>query len=150
MLSFVLNLLEDRFLTTLSSQSSTGSTHLQLPTPPEVVSEQLTGANTLSEQDTTSSSEGTVQFWSCIRYCIRKCMRSTSKMANMVTLWSTTLLPNVQCRVCGQTELISVSDVFDGHSLGSTDSQVKEKSTMKAILANLLPGNNYNPIPFPL
>uniref|UniRef100_A0A669QB07 1-phosphatidylinositol 3-phosphate 5-kinase n=1 Tax=Phasianus colchicus TaxID=9054 RepID=A0A669QB07_PHACC len=81
---------EDRFLTTLSSQSSTGSTHLQLPTPPEVVSEQLTG-----------------------------------------------------------TELISVSDVFDGHSLGSTDSQVKEKSTMKAILANLLPGNNYNPIPFP-
>ncbi|XP_052532005.1 1-phosphatidylinositol 3-phosphate 5-kinase isoform X9 [Tympanuchus pallidicinctus] len=89
---------EDRFLTTLSSQSSTGSTHLQLPTPPEVVSEQLTGASTLSEQDTTSSSE----------------------------------------------------DVFDGHSLGSTDSQVKEKSTMKAILANLLPGNNYNPIPFPL
>ncbi|XP_025944743.1 1-phosphatidylinositol 3-phosphate 5-kinase isoform X5 [Apteryx rowi] len=93
---------EDRFLTTLSSQSSTGSTHLQLPTPPEVVSEQLTGgssfANTLSEQDTTSSSE----------------------------------------------------DVFDGHSLGSTDSQVKEKSTMKAILANLLPGNSYNPIPFPL
>ncbi|NWZ19493.1 FYV1 kinase, partial [Asarcornis scutulata] len=88
---------EDRFLTTLSSQSSTGSTHLQLPTPPEVVSEQLTGAGTLSEQDTTSSSE----------------------------------------------------DVFDGHSLGSADSQVKEKSTMKAILANLLPGNNYNPIPFP-
>ncbi|KAM6349311.1 1-phosphatidylinositol 3-phosphate 5-kinase isoform 4-T4 [Alca torda] len=89
---------EDRFLTTLSSQSSTGSTHLQLPTPPEVVSEHTTGANTLSEQDTTSSSE----------------------------------------------------DVFDGHSLGSTDSQVKEKSTMKAILANFLPGNNYNPIPFPL
>ncbi|XP_055575230.1 1-phosphatidylinositol 3-phosphate 5-kinase isoform X1 [Falco cherrug] len=88
---------EDRFLTTLSSQSSTGSTHLQLPTSPEVVSEHMTGANTLSEQDTTSSSE----------------------------------------------------DVFDGHSLGSTDSQVKEKSTMKAILANFLPGNNYNPIPFP-
>ncbi|NWQ91071.1 FYV1 kinase, partial [Burhinus bistriatus] len=88
---------EDRFLTTLSSQSSTGSTHLQLPTPPEVVSEHMTGASTLSEQDTTSSSE----------------------------------------------------DVFDGHSLGSTDSQVKEKSTMKAILANFLPGNNYNPIPFP-
>ncbi|NXE73864.1 FYV1 kinase, partial [Cochlearius cochlearius] len=88
---------EDRFLTTLSSQSSTGSMHLQLPTPPEVVSEHVTGANTLSEQDTTSSSE----------------------------------------------------DVFDGHSLGSTDSQVKEKSTMKAILANFLPGNNYNPIPFP-
>ncbi|KAF1644058.1 1-phosphatidylinositol 3-phosphate 5-kinase, partial [Eudyptes chrysocome] len=88
---------EDRFLTTLSSQTSIGSTHLQLPTPPEVVSEHMTGANTLSEQDTTSSSE----------------------------------------------------DVFDGHSLGSTDSQVKEKSTMKAILANFLPGNNYNPIPFP-
>lgn len=41
-------------------------------------------------------------------------------------------------------------DVFDGHLLGSTDSQVKEKSTMKAILANLLPGNSYNPIPVPL
>ncbi|NXY44741.1 FYV1 kinase, partial [Ceuthmochares aereus] len=88
---------EDRFLTTLSSQSSMGSTHLQLPTPPEALSEHVTGANMLSEQDTTSSSE----------------------------------------------------DVFDGHSLGSTDSQVKEKSTMKAILANFLPGNNYNPIPFP-
>ncbi|XP_054642242.1 1-phosphatidylinositol 3-phosphate 5-kinase isoform X2 [Dunckerocampus dactyliophorus] len=50
------------------------------------------------------------------------------------------------------TEPDSVSipeDVFDGHLLGSTDSQVKEKSTMKAILANFLPGNNYNPIPFP-
>ncbi|CAM5147944.1 unnamed protein product [Eretmochelys imbricata] len=92
---------DDRFLTTLSSQSSASSTHLQLPTPPEIVSEQLTGgpsfANSLSEPDTTSSSE----------------------------------------------------DVFDGHLLGSTDSQVKEKSTMKAILANLLPGNSYNPIPFP-
>ncbi|XP_053899955.1 1-phosphatidylinositol 3-phosphate 5-kinase isoform X2 [Malaclemys terrapin pileata] len=92
---------DDRFLTTLSSQSSTSSTHLQLPTPPEIVSEQLTGgpsfASSLSEPDTTSSSE----------------------------------------------------DVFDGHLLGSTDSQVKEKSTMKAILANLLPGNSYNPIPFP-
>uniref|UniRef100_A0A4W6F3W5 1-phosphatidylinositol 3-phosphate 5-kinase n=1 Tax=Lates calcarifer TaxID=8187 RepID=A0A4W6F3W5_LATCA len=41
------------------------------------------------------------------------------------------------------------SDVFDGHLLGSTDSQVKEKSTMKAILANFLPGNSFNPIPFP-
>ncbi|KAM7380196.1 hypothetical protein PAMP_003509 [Pampus punctatissimus] len=40
-------------------------------------------------------------------------------------------------------------DVFDGHLLGSTESQVKEKSTMKAILANFLPGNSYNPIPFP-
>ncbi|XP_072301067.1 1-phosphatidylinositol 3-phosphate 5-kinase isoform X2 [Eucyclogobius newberryi] len=40
-------------------------------------------------------------------------------------------------------------DVFDGHLLGSTDSQVKEKSTMKAILANFLPGNSYNPIPVP-
>ncbi|KAM9709709.1 LOW QUALITY PROTEIN: 1-phosphatidylinositol 3-phosphate 5-kinase [Menidia menidia] len=49
-------------------------------------------------------------------------------------------------------ELDSVSipeDVFDGHLLGSTDSQVKEKSTMKAILANFLPGNSYNPIPVP-
>ncbi|XP_056662968.1 1-phosphatidylinositol 3-phosphate 5-kinase isoform X4 [Monodelphis domestica] len=86
---------EDRFLTTLSSQSSTNSTHLQLPTPPEVLSEQLMGG--ASEADTTSSSE----------------------------------------------------DVFDGHLLGSSDSQVKEKSTMKAIFANLLPGNSYNPIPFP-
>ncbi|XP_019378990.1 PREDICTED: 1-phosphatidylinositol 3-phosphate 5-kinase isoform X1 [Gavialis gangeticus] len=92
---------EDRFMTTLSSQSSTGSTHLQLPTPPEVMSEQLTGASsfvsTVPEQEPTSASE----------------------------------------------------DVFDGHLVGSTDSQVKEKSTMKAILANLLPGNSYNPIPFP-
>uniref|UniRef100_A0A8C7GBW6 1-phosphatidylinositol 3-phosphate 5-kinase n=1 Tax=Oncorhynchus kisutch TaxID=8019 RepID=A0A8C7GBW6_ONCKI len=40
-------------------------------------------------------------------------------------------------------------DVFDGHLLGSNDSQVKEKSTMKAILANLMPGNSYNSIPFP-
>lgn len=50
------------------------------------------------------------------------------------------------------TEQDSVSipeDVFDGHLLGSTDSQVKEKSTMKTILANFLPGNSYNPIPFP-
>ncbi|XP_016042379.1 1-phosphatidylinositol 3-phosphate 5-kinase isoform X7 [Erinaceus europaeus] len=86
---------EDRFLTTLSSQSSTSSTHLQLPTPPEVTPEQSVGGP--SDLDTISSSE----------------------------------------------------DVFDGHLLGSTDSQVKEKSTMKAIFANLLPGNSYNPIPFP-
>uniref|UniRef100_A0A8B9JA82 1-phosphatidylinositol 3-phosphate 5-kinase n=1 Tax=Astyanax mexicanus TaxID=7994 RepID=A0A8B9JA82_ASTMX len=39
--------------------------------------------------------------------------------------------------------------VFDGHLLGSNDSQVKEKTTMKTILANLLPGNSYNPIPLP-
>lgn len=68
MLSSVLDLSEDRFLTTLSSQSSTGSTHLQLPTSPEVVSEQLAGANALSEQDTTSSSEGIVEFLSCNHY----------------------------------------------------------------------------------
>ncbi|KAM9664645.1 1-phosphatidylinositol 3-phosphate 5-kinase isoform 11-T12 [Trichechus inunguis] len=86
---------DDRFLTTLSSQSSTSSAHLQLPTPPEVMSEQMVGGP--PELDTVSSSE----------------------------------------------------DVFDGHLLGSTDSQVKEKSTMKAIFANLLPGNSYNPIPFP-
>ncbi|XP_013908207.1 PREDICTED: 1-phosphatidylinositol 3-phosphate 5-kinase-like [Thamnophis sirtalis] len=92
---------EDRFLTTLSSQSSTSSSLLQLPTPPEVVSDQLTGGptfgNVLSDPDAAGSSE----------------------------------------------------DVFDGHLLGSMDSQVKEKSTMKAILANLLPGNSYNPIPSP-
>ncbi|OWK12933.1 PIKFYVE [Cervus elaphus hippelaphus] len=86
---------EDRFLTTLSSQSSTSSPHLQLPTSPEGVPEQAMGGP--PELDTASSSE----------------------------------------------------DVFDGHLLGSTDSQVKEKSTMKAIFANLLPGNSYNPIPFP-
>uniref|UniRef100_A0A670YKD0 1-phosphatidylinositol 3-phosphate 5-kinase n=1 Tax=Pseudonaja textilis TaxID=8673 RepID=A0A670YKD0_PSETE len=93
--------IEDRFLTTLSSQSSTSSSLLQLPTPPEVVSDQLTGgstfANVVSDPDAAGSSE----------------------------------------------------DVFDGHLLGSMDSQVKEKSTMKAILANLLPGNSYNPIPSP-
>ncbi|ELW72694.1 1-phosphatidylinositol-3-phosphate 5-kinase [Tupaia chinensis] len=94
-LSKLLHYLEDRFLTTLSSQSSTGSSHLQLPTPPEVMSEQLGGVG--PDLDTASSSE----------------------------------------------------DVFDGHLLGSTDSQVKEKSTMKAIFANFLPGNSYNPIPFP-
>ncbi|XP_034994231.2 1-phosphatidylinositol 3-phosphate 5-kinase isoform X3 [Zootoca vivipara] len=93
---------EDRFLTTLSSQSSTSSSLLQLPTPPEVVSDQLTGGTSFanaqqSEADIASGSE----------------------------------------------------DVFDGHLLGSTDSQVKEKSTMKAILANLLPGNSYSPIPSP-
>ncbi|XP_039862667.1 1-phosphatidylinositol 3-phosphate 5-kinase isoform X4 [Simochromis diagramma] len=49
-----------------------------------------------------------------------------------------------------EQDSVSMSeDVFDGHLLGSTDSQVKEKSTMKAILANFLPGNSYNPIPFP-
>lgn len=48
-----------------------------------------------------------------------------------------------------QDSLSLPEDVFDGHLLGSTDSQVKEKSTMKAILANFLPGNSYNPIPFP-
>lgn len=48
------------------------------------------------------------------------------------------------------SRLFFILDVFDGHLLGSTDSQVKEKSTMKAIFANLLPGNSYNPIPFPL
>ncbi|XP_073489524.1 1-phosphatidylinositol 3-phosphate 5-kinase isoform X2 [Aquarana catesbeiana] len=88
---------EDRFMTTLS-QSSTGSTHLQIPSPPEIVTDQMfTATLNSAEMDTASSSE----------------------------------------------------DVFDGHLLGSTDSQVKEKSTMKAIFANLLPGNNYNPIPLP-
>nr|DBA20024.1 TPA: hypothetical protein GDO54_015765 [Pyxicephalus adspersus] len=88
---------EDRFMTTLS-QSSTGSNHLQIPSPPEILTDQLfTNSSNVAEMDTTSSCE----------------------------------------------------DVFDGHLLGSTDSQVKEKSTMKAIFANLLPGNNYNPIPLP-
>ncbi|XP_072336125.1 1-phosphatidylinositol 3-phosphate 5-kinase isoform X4 [Scyliorhinus torazame] len=43
----------------------------------------------------------------------------------------------------------NADDVYDGHLLGSTDSQVKEKSTMKTIFANLLPGSSYNSIPFP-
>uniref|UniRef100_G1NUD5 1-phosphatidylinositol 3-phosphate 5-kinase n=1 Tax=Myotis lucifugus TaxID=59463 RepID=G1NUD5_MYOLU len=86
---------EDRFLSNLSSQSSTSSVHLQLPTPPEAMPEPAGGGP--PELDSASVSE----------------------------------------------------DVFDGHLLGSTDSQVKEKSTMKAIFANLLPGNSYNPIPFP-
>ncbi|XP_058405715.1 1-phosphatidylinositol 3-phosphate 5-kinase isoform X7 [Diceros bicornis minor] len=86
---------EDRFLTAVSSQGSTSSAHLQLPSPPEVLPEPAGGGP--PEPDAASSSE----------------------------------------------------DVFDGHLLGSTDSQVKEKSTMKAIFANLLPGNSYNPIPFP-
>lgn len=89
MLSSVLVHSEDRFLTTLSSQSSTGSTHLQLPTPPEVVSEHMTGGNTLSEQDTTSSSEGTVQLWSCILSFASLCQvykihLTNSKSGNMV------------------------------------------------------------------
>uniref|UniRef100_A0A8C0WWM4 1-phosphatidylinositol-3-phosphate 5-kinase n=1 Tax=Castor canadensis TaxID=51338 RepID=A0A8C0WWM4_CASCN len=46
---------EDRFLTTLSSQSSTSSTHLQLPTPPEVLAEQSIGGP--PELDTASGSE---------------------------------------------------------------------------------------------
>ncbi|XP_026803770.1 1-phosphatidylinositol 3-phosphate 5-kinase isoform X12 [Pangasianodon hypophthalmus] len=43
----------------------------------------------------------------------------------------------------------SEGEVFDSHLQGSSDSQVKEKTTMKTILANLLPGNSYNPIPLP-
>ncbi|KAM9486059.1 1-phosphatidylinositol 3-phosphate 5-kinase isoform 7-T7 [Clarias gariepinus] len=43
----------------------------------------------------------------------------------------------------------SEGEVFDSHLQGSNDSQVKEKTTMKTILANLLPGNSYNPIPLP-
>ncbi|KAG8432772.1 hypothetical protein GDO86_017131 [Hymenochirus boettgeri] len=89
----------DRFMTTLS-QSSAGSSHLQIPSPPDISDQSFPGTFTAScttEMDTGSSSE----------------------------------------------------DVFDGHLLGSTENQVKEKSTMKAIFANLLPGNNYNPIPLP-
>uniref|UniRef100_A0A3Q2FQR5 1-phosphatidylinositol 3-phosphate 5-kinase n=1 Tax=Cyprinodon variegatus TaxID=28743 RepID=A0A3Q2FQR5_CYPVA len=48
-----------------------------------------------------------------------------------------------------EQDSVSIPEVFDGHLLGSTDSQVKEKSTMKAILANFLPGNSYNSIPVP-
>uniref|UniRef100_A0A672T045 1-phosphatidylinositol 3-phosphate 5-kinase n=1 Tax=Sinocyclocheilus grahami TaxID=75366 RepID=A0A672T045_SINGR len=50
----------------------------------------------------------------------------------------------------GSSSLLHITeDMFEGHLLGSNDSQVKEKSTMKTILANLLPGNSYNPIPLP-
>uniref|UniRef100_A0A671SYA8 1-phosphatidylinositol 3-phosphate 5-kinase n=1 Tax=Sinocyclocheilus anshuiensis TaxID=1608454 RepID=A0A671SYA8_9TELE len=48
-----------------------------------------------------------------------------------------------------QDSVSITEDMFEGHLLGSNDSQVKEKSTMKTILANLLPGNSYNPIPLP-
>ncbi|KAM9305916.1 1-phosphatidylinositol 3-phosphate 5-kinase [Gastrophryne carolinensis] len=85
---------DDRFMTTLSQSS----THLQIPSPPELVHDHIfPSTSNVTEMDTGSSCE----------------------------------------------------DVFDGHLSGSTDSQVKEKSTMKAIFANLLPGNNYNPIPLP-
>ncbi|XP_068185209.1 1-phosphatidylinositol 3-phosphate 5-kinase isoform X2 [Antennarius striatus] len=58
--------------------------------------------------------------------------------------------PNTPGPSFSEQDSVSIpEDVFDGHLLGSTDSQVKEKSTMKAILANFLPGNSYNPIPFP-
>lgn len=55
--------LEDRFLAALSSQSSTSSTHLQLPTPPEVMPEQPVGGP--SELDAASISEGTVCYFYC-------------------------------------------------------------------------------------
>lgn len=48
---------EDRFLSNLSSQSSTSSAHLQLPTPPEVLPEPA-GAGP-PEPDSASVSEGT-------------------------------------------------------------------------------------------
>ncbi|XP_061547176.1 1-phosphatidylinositol 3-phosphate 5-kinase isoform X4 [Phycodurus eques] len=58
--------------------------------------------------------------------------------------------PVTPCPSFTEPDSVSIpEDVFDGHLLGSTDSQVKEKSTMKAILANFLPGNSYNSIPFP-
>ncbi|XP_066544342.1 1-phosphatidylinositol 3-phosphate 5-kinase isoform X2 [Amia ocellicauda] len=93
---------EDRHLSNMPS-STASSSLLQLPSPGDPVSEQLSAGPSfpstagVGDQDTASLAE----------------------------------------------------DVFDGHQLGSSDSQVKEKSTMKAILANLLPGNSYNPIPLP-
>ncbi|XP_028663874.2 1-phosphatidylinositol 3-phosphate 5-kinase isoform X2 [Erpetoichthys calabaricus] len=93
---------EDRYLNNMSSNSS-GSSLLQLPSPPEGATEQLSAGPTFPSTSSASDQDysGTME------------------------------------------------DVFEQHLLGSTDSQVKEKSTMKAIFANLLPGNNYNPIPFP-
>nr|XP_057937380.1 1-phosphatidylinositol 3-phosphate 5-kinase isoform X2 [Doryrhamphus excisus] len=75
-----------------------------------------------------------------------------STSSSSTVLLSPPTEPGVEPTTPSFTEPDSVSipeDVFDGHLLGSTDSQVKEKSTMKAILANFLPGNSYNPIPFP-
>lgn len=47
-------------MTTLS-QSSTGSTHLQIPSPPELVVDQVfTGAPNTTEMDTASSCEGII------------------------------------------------------------------------------------------
>uniref|UniRef100_A0A1A8EIT4 1-phosphatidylinositol 3-phosphate 5-kinase n=1 Tax=Nothobranchius korthausae TaxID=1143690 RepID=A0A1A8EIT4_9TELE len=57
--------------------------------------------------------------------------------------------PTAEPATVEQDSVSIPEDVFDGHLLGSTDGQVKEKSTMKAILANFLPGVSYNPIPFP-
>lgn len=48
---------EDRFLSNLSSQSSTSSVHLQLPTPPEAMPEPAGGGPL--ELDSASVSEGT-------------------------------------------------------------------------------------------
>ncbi|KAB1279126.1 1-phosphatidylinositol 3-phosphate 5-kinase [Camelus dromedarius] len=49
---------EDRFLATLSSQGSTSSPHLQLPTPPDTAPEQAVGGP--PDLDTASSSEDAV------------------------------------------------------------------------------------------
>ncbi|XP_069790552.1 LOW QUALITY PROTEIN: 1-phosphatidylinositol 3-phosphate 5-kinase [Narcine bancroftii] len=57
------------------------------------------------------------------------------------------VIPSVS--ITNDQDANNLDDVYDGHLLGSIDSQVKEKSTMKAIFANLLPGSSYNPIPFP-
>ncbi|XP_078084832.1 1-phosphatidylinositol 3-phosphate 5-kinase isoform X4 [Mustelus asterias] len=92
---------EDRLLTSMAA-NSTNNANSQLPSSPDICTEQLSAGpniptvSIISDQDTNNA-----------------------------------------------------DDVYDGHLLGSTDSQVKEKSTMKAIFANLLPGSSYNSIPFP-
>ncbi|XP_005999773.1 1-phosphatidylinositol 3-phosphate 5-kinase [Latimeria chalumnae] len=93
---------DDRVLTPIV-QSTAGSSQLQLPSPPEIVTEQFsTGPS----------------------------------------------FPVIPC--ANEQDAAAVTeDAFEGHLMGSTDSQVKEKSTMKAIFATLLPGNSYTPIPLP-
>lgn len=133
-------LTEDRHLTTLPSTSSL------LPSPGDLGAEPATSGPSLSEQDSVSIPEGTHPAAQLIS-------------AKVLPLWRK-ILPSrqtltAQFALSFKTSLVYyfisiLSDVFDGHLLGSNDSQVKEKSTMKAILANFLPGNSYNPIPFPL
>lgn len=78
--------LEDRFLTTLSSQGPTSAAHLQLPSPPEVLPEQAGGAT--PEPDAASSSEGTVHATFPAICQEEKCLRLFHSPQNFKTLYS--------------------------------------------------------------